>query len=130
MPNLMKSLVRPLSLQEREKALANSRKAEVTGRQRLPVRYHVEDFDVADRPRRFLEAFAAILKHTNYRLALEHYIRVTARCARCAVACQIYDATQDPRDIPCHRSELLLAVYRRHFTLSGFSVPASWAIPA
>jgi Fe-S oxidoreductase len=115
----MKSLTRRLGLEEREKAFASLRKAEVIERQRLPVRYHVEDFDVEDRPRRFLQAFAAILKHTNYRLALDHYIRVSAKCARCAVSCQVYDATQDPRDVPCHRSELLLSVYRRHFTMSG-----------
>ena len=115
----MKSLVRRLSLEERQKAFANSRKPEAIERQRLPVRYHVEDFDVENRPRRFLQAFAAILKHTNYRLALDHYIRVSAKCARCAVSCQIYDATQDPKDIPCYRSELLLSVYRRHFTMSG-----------
>ncbi len=115
----MKSLTRRLSAEDREKAFKNAKKAEVLERQRLPVRYHVEDCDVRDRPRRFLEAFAAILKHTNYRLALDHYIRVTARCSRCAVACPIYDATQDVRDIPCYRSELLLSIYRRHFTVSG-----------
>ena len=119
MASVMKSLMRPLTPDERDKAFANSKKAEVLERQRLPVRYHVEDCDVGDRPRRFLEAFASILKHTNYRLALDHYIRVTARCARCAVACPVYDATQDPRDIPCYRSELLLSIYRRHFTISG-----------
>jgi Fe-S oxidoreductase len=91
----------------------------VVRKQRLPVCYHVEDFDVADRPRRFLEAFAAILKHTNYRLALDHYIRVTARCSRCTATCQVYQATGDESDIPCRRSELLLSVYRRHFTVSG-----------
>jgi [DsrC]-trisulfide reductase subunit K len=119
MASLMKSLTRPMSPQEREKAFTTSKKAEVMERQRLPVRYHVEDFDVQDRPRRFLEAFASILKHTNYRVALDHYMRVTAKCARCAVACPIYDATRDPRDIPCYRSELLLSIYRRHFTLAG-----------
>lgn len=105
--------------EQRQKAFAPSKKPEVIERQRLPVRYHVEDFQVEDRPRRFLEAFAAILKHTNYRLALDHYIRVTAKCARCSVACQVYQATGDPRDVPCYRSELLLSVYRRHFTVSG-----------
>jgi [DsrC]-trisulfide reductase subunit K len=119
MASVMKSLARPLSPEEREKAFSTSKKAEVIERQRLPVRYHVEDFDVEDRPRRFLEAFASILKHTNYRLALDHYVRVSAKCARCAVACPIYDATQDPRDIPCYRSELLLSIYRRHFTIAG-----------
>lgn len=119
MGSVMKSLSRPMTAEEREKAYSTRKKPEVMDRQQLPVRYHVEDFDVTGRPRRFLEAFASILRHTNYRLALDHYIRVTARCARCAVACPVYDATQDARDVPCYRSELLLSVYRRHFTISG-----------
>ncbi|HLI62968.1 MAG TPA: (Fe-S)-binding protein [Terriglobales bacterium] len=111
--------MQPITIEERQKAFASVKKPEIIQRQRLPVRYHVEDFCVEDRPRRFLEAFAAILKHSNYRLALDHYIRVTAKCARCSVACQVYEATGDRRDVPCYRSELLLSVYRRHFTVSG-----------
>ena len=101
------------------KAHAIAKKPEVLERQRLPVRYHVEDAAVAGRPRRFLEAFAAILKHGNYRGALDHYVRISAKCSRCAVQCQIYQATGDAQDIPCYRSELLLSVYRRHFTVAG-----------
>lgn len=108
-----------ISPEERKKAFVTQRKPEVLEKQRLDVRYHVEDFDVNDRPRRFLEAFAAILKHSNYRLALDHYIRMSAKCSRCATTCQVYQATGDLKDIPCHRSELLLSVYRRHFTLGG-----------
>jgi Fe-S oxidoreductase len=108
-----------LTAEERTKAYAIPKHAEVIQRQRLPVRYHVEDFDVEDRPRRFLEAFAAILKHSNYRVALDHYVRVSAKCSRCTTNCQVYLATGDDKDIPCYRSELLLSVYRRHFTLSG-----------
>lgn len=109
----------PITAGERRRAFANTRKPEVIQKQKLPVRYHVEDIETADRPRRFLEAFAAILKHTNYRLALDHYARVTAKCARCASHCQVFMATGDDRDIPCYRSELLLSVYRRHFTVAG-----------
>ena len=109
----------PLSTEERRKAFASAKKPDIVRKQRLPVRYHVEDFDVTDRPRRFLQEFAAILKHTNYRVALDHYVRVSAKCARCSVKCQVYLATGDERDVPCHRSELLLSVYRRHFTVSG-----------
>jgi Fe-S oxidoreductase len=108
-----------LSAEERDKAFAPTRKPEVVRRQRLPVRYHVEDFDVGDRPRKFLEAFAAILKHTNYRLALDQYAHVSAKCSRCTSKCQIFLATGNERDMPCKRSELLLNVYRRHFTVSG-----------
>ena len=108
-----------LTAEERDKAYQIGKKPEVVARQKLPVRYHVEDFDVEDRPRRFLQAFASILKHTNYRLAMDHYSRMSAKCARCGTHCQIYLATGDPKDIPCYRSELLLSVYRRHFTISG-----------
>ena len=105
--------------EERSKAYAPTKKADVAEKQQLHVRYHVENMDVGDRPRRFLEAFAAILRHSNYRFALDHFIRMSAKCSRCATSCQIYMATGDPDDIPCHRSELLLKVYRRHFTMGG-----------
>jgi len=83
--------------------------------------YYVEQkaLEVTDRPRKFLEAFAAVLEHSNYSLALDTYARLSAKCGRCAASCQLYEATQDPRDIPCHRSELLLRVYRRYFMPSG-----------
>jgi Fe-S oxidoreductase len=108
-----------ISDEERLKAYKPTKKPDVIERQKLDVRYHVEDFDVQDRPRRFLEAFAAILKHSNYRFALDHFIRMSAKCARCSTKCQVYQATGDYRDIPCYRSELLLSVYRRHFTVAG-----------
>ena len=105
--------------EERKKAFESFRKPEVIEKQKLNVRYHIEDFDANDRPRRFLEAFAAILKHSNYKMALDHFIRMSAKCSRCATTCQIYQATGDLKDIPCYRSELLLSVYRRHFTVGG-----------
>ena len=104
---------------ERQVAFKSARKDNVIEKQHLAVRYHVEDFNVEDRPRRFLEAFAAILKHTNYRFVLDNYVRISAKCSRCTANCQIYEATGDDEDIPCYRSELLLSVYRRHFTISG-----------
>jgi Fe-S oxidoreductase len=105
--------------EDRRKAVASTKKPEVIEKQKLDVRYHVEDHDIDDRPRRFLEAFAAILKHSNYRMALDHYVRISAKCSRCAASCHVFHATGDPKDIPCYRSELLLGVYRRHFTLGG-----------
>jgi Fe-S oxidoreductase len=104
---------------ERAKALTQLRRPEVIEKQRLTVRYHVEDYDTEDRPRRFLQAFAAILNHSNYRFALDHFVRISAKCSRCATHCQVYQATGNPEDIPCYRSELLLSVYRRHFTMAG-----------
>ena len=83
--------------------------------------YHVEEkaLELTERPRKFLEAFAAILEHGNYNLALDTYARMSAKCGRCAPACQLYQATGLARDIPCHRTELLLRVYRRYFMPSG-----------
>ncbi len=104
---------------ERAKAFKSVKKPEVIEKQKLNVRYHVEDFDVNDRPRRFLEAFAAILKHSNYRMMLDHYSRIVSRCSLCTTTCQVYQATGNPEDIPCYRSGLLLDVYKRHFTLAG-----------
>jgi len=83
--------------------------------------FYVEDntLGMAERPRRFLEAFAAVLEHSNYGLALEAYTRLGTKCSRCAASCQLYQSTGDDRDIPCHRSELLLRIFRRYFTRSG-----------
>ncbi len=85
----------------------------------LGVSYFMERLYPGDRVRRFLEILAAVLQHTNYGQMLDTYARVGAKCAQCACACQIYLHTQAPRDAPCHRSNLLLEIYRRHFTFRG-----------
>jgi Fe-S oxidoreductase len=79
----------------------------------LPEVYH------GDRVRVFLDAFAAILRHSNYRFAVEMYARTSSKCGNCAVSCQVYQATGDPKDVPCYRTNLLLDVYRRYFTPLG-----------
>ena len=86
-----------------------------------PYSYYIEAKakEIADRPKRFLEAFAAVLEHSSYALALNHYVRLSTKCARCASSCQLYEATGEQRDIPCQRSELLFRVYRRYFTPGG-----------
>ncbi|HJX14742.1 MAG TPA: 4Fe-4S dicluster domain-containing protein, partial [Candidatus Deferrimicrobiaceae bacterium] len=83
--------------------------------------YFVEKkaLETTERPRKFLEAFAAILEHSNYGLPLEVYARISTKCSRCAFVCPLYEVTGEDRDIPCHRSELLLGVYRRYFTAAG-----------
>jgi Fe-S oxidoreductase len=83
------------------------------------VSYYLERLYPGDRPRRFLEIFAAVLQHSNYAQLIDTYARVGAKCAHCASACQIYLATRDPKDVPCYRSNLLLGIYRRHFTFRG-----------
>ena len=47
--------------------------------------YYVEEktLAVTDRPRKFLEAFAAVLEHSNYGIALETYTRLSAKCRAC-----------------------------------------------
>lgn len=72
-----------------------------------------------NRAMRFLEAFAAVLRHSNYIGALELYSRSDMKCGRCADMCQIYRATKDPKDNPSRRTNLLLKIYRRYFTPSG-----------
>ena len=83
--------------------------------------YHVEEagLEMDRKPARFLEAFSAILQHGNYNLALDTYARLSTKCGRCASSCQLYEATGADEDIPCHRSERLLKVYRRYFLQSG-----------
>ncbi len=83
--------------------------------------YYVEQktLEAENRPERFLEAFAAVLEHGNYGIALDAYSQLSAKCGRCAVECQLYKTTGLSEHIPCHRSELLLKVYRRYFTPSG-----------
>ncbi len=87
----------------------------------MPIKcsYHLEPVETRDLPRRFLEAFAAVLAHSNYAMVLDAAARMKARCGRCSVACPVYRATGEQRDIPCHRSDLLLRVYKRYFTVGG-----------
>lgn len=90
-------------------------------RQTPASHYHVEPVQPAgNRVENFLTAFAAILRHSNYHFLLDLYAHSSPKCGRCAVTCQVYQATGDPCDVPCYRTNLLLDVYRRHFTTSGW----------
>ncbi|MFH1739842.1 MAG: (Fe-S)-binding protein, partial [bacterium] len=110
----------PLLTEEQiRKAKTSSKKPESIEAQRLNVRYNVEHPLMEGRVERFLEAFGTILKHSSYGVVLDHYLRMSAKCARCAMSCMLYEATGDPKDVPCHRSALLLDIYRRHFTIAG-----------
>jgi Fe-S oxidoreductase len=66
-----------------------------------------------------LEAFSAILSNSNYHFLIELYAKTSAKCGRCAESCQVYQASKDPRDIPCYRTGLLLDVYRQYFSSNG-----------
>ena len=58
--------------------------------------YVMEPIALEERPGRFLEAFAAILRHSNYGPALDAYLRIRAKCSICTVECQVYQASGDP----------------------------------
>lgn len=81
--------------------------------------FHLDKPLAADRVDRFLQAFAAILQFTDYRSLLDSYAGSSAKCSRCVVTCPIYEVSRDPKDIPCYRSNVLLDIYRRYFTLGG-----------
>jgi Fe-S oxidoreductase len=81
--------------------------------------FYVEPQQEGDRVRRFLSTMAAVLRHSAYGYWLDLYSRITTKCSRCADVCPVYDASQDARDIPCYRTELILRIYRRYFTLAG-----------
>ncbi len=85
---------------------------------RLP--YHVENPHPENTVERFLDAFAAVLEHTDYKSLLDSYCRTTNKCNRCSVTCPVYQVTKDPRDIPCYKTTLLLQVYQRYFTFGGW----------
>ena len=81
--------------------------------------YHVENANQPNRVDRFLRAFESILRHTNYRALLDLYANAHTNCGRCASTCQVYQASKNPEDIPCYRTNQLLKVYKRYFTLRG-----------
>ena len=82
--------------------------------------YYVEGPVCENRVAKFLEAFAAILNFTDYKPLLDSYCMTNTKCNRCAIACPVYTVTLDYRDIPCYKSNLLLNVYKRYFTLNGW----------
>ncbi len=82
--------------------------------------YHVEPVsDSGNRAEKFLKAFAAILQNSNYRFIVELFASTSAKCGRCTASCQVYQASEEPRDIPCYRTHLLLDMYRQYFTAGG-----------
>lgn len=82
--------------------------------------YQIEAPDTLDRVALFLRAFETILRHTNYGALLDMYAHAHTKCGRCACTCQVYQASSDPRDVPCYRTNLLLKIYRRNFTIGGW----------
>ncbi|MFL7867519.1 MAG: (Fe-S)-binding protein [Anaerolineales bacterium] len=89
---------------------------------RQPYFYHLESASISEldkRAEKFLAAFAAILENSNYRFLIELYAKTSAKCGRCATSCQVYQASNDPHDVPCYRTNLLLDVYKQYFSGNG-----------
>ena len=82
--------------------------------------YYIENPLKEHRVERFLEVFAAVLSYTDYKPLLDSYCTTNTKCNRCAVACPIFITTGNPKDIPCYKTNLLLNVYKRYFTIGGW----------
>ena len=93
-------------------------KTEPQSKKKYP--YYTEIPPSDNRVSKFLEAFAAVLNYTEYKSLLDSYCTTSVKCNRCAVACPIFMTTGDPKDIPCYKTNILLDVYKRYFTLSGW----------
>jgi Fe-S oxidoreductase len=84
-----------------------------------PYFYHIDGStlpEINNRAEKFLGAFAEILRNSNYRFLIDLYAKVSTKCGRCAVSCQVFQASNDPRDVPCYRTSLLLDVYKQYFS--------------
>ncbi len=59
---------------------------------------------------------------TKYK-SLKVYLDSCVKCGACTDKCHYYLGTNDPKNMPVARQDLLRQVYRRHFTLAGKIVP-------
>ena len=99
-----------------------SEKTMETSPPQQPYFYHLESTSITEldsRAEKFLSALTAILRNSNYHFLIELYAKTSAKCGRCAESCQVYQTSNDLRDIPCYRTSLLLDVYKQHFSSNG-----------
>lgn len=85
-----------------------------------PYFYHLESATISEldnRAEKFLAAFAAILRNSNYHFLVELYAKTSAKCGRCALSCQVYQVSNETHDVPCYRTSLLLDVYKQYFAM-------------
>lgn len=59
---------------------------------------------------------------TKYR-SLRVYLDTCVKCGSCTDKCHYFIGTNDPKNMPVGRQDLLRQVYRRHFTLAGKLFP-------
>jgi Fe-S oxidoreductase len=55
--------------------------------------------------------------------SLQVYLDSCVKCGACTDKCHYFIGTQDPKNMPVGRQDLLRKVYRRHFTLAGKLFP-------
>jgi len=55
--------------------------------------------------------------------ALRVFLDSCVKCGACTDKCHYYLGTQDPKNMPVARQDLLRAVYRRHYTFAGKYFP-------
>ncbi len=67
-----------------------------------------------------IEKMGELLK--KYR-SLQVYLDSCVKCGACTDKCHYFIGTQDPKNMPVARQDLLRQVYRRYMTLSGKVVP-------
>ena len=53
----------------------------------------------------------------------EAFVDTCVRCGLCADSCHYYLTSQDPKDLPAHKLNLVLSVFKRHFTFGGRTIP-------
>lgn len=85
----------------------------------LTAKYHIKDKPQGDTVAAFLRSFAAVLKYTGYKGVLDAYSRASMHCSRCTASCHLYEVTGLDKDIPCYRTNILLDIYKHHFTPGG-----------
>ncbi len=100
-------------------AIDSTQAVEPTPRSKNAYSFHLDHPETENKVERFLSAFAAILQYSDYKSLLDSYCASSTKCSRCVVTCPIYQVTEDPTDIPCYRTQLLLDIYKRHFTIGG-----------
>ncbi len=59
--------------------------------------------------------------------SLKVFLDSCVHCGACSDKCHYYIGTQDPKNMPVARQDLMRSVYRRYFTLPGQAFPeAGW----
>ncbi|NDU88032.1 MAG: (Fe-S)-binding protein, partial [Ferrovum sp.] len=60
--------------------------------------------------------------------SLKVYMDACVHCGACSDKCHYFIGTQDPKNMPVARQDLLRSVYRRYFTIAGKYFP--WLVGA